>query len=257
MIVRCGLMRKAFGGPAAGGRFLGEVRAAAPKGMTLLETIIATTIFAAMIVSALGLLSQVVNTADTDMAQTFAEDQVQNAADAIVMDLKETSPQLCSFYSFTEDGRQQTAIVFPCARNQNGRFIYKNGTAVSPVPIWQSVRIYCYAGDPAAGRDDGFIFRYDDYSPRSYTNPITVTQLTDSQIRLSDGTVFSRQGALSANQRRTILPGRFIALWAERDATTGKIRMNVQSRFRQKGGPVGRENITVTLSNEVLSRNRN
>ncbi|MCX7806544.1 MAG: type II secretion system GspH family protein [Planctomycetota bacterium] len=227
------------------------------KGMTLLEVVIATTIFAAMIVAALGLMGQVVDTADTDMSQAFAEEQVQNAADTIVLDLKETSPQLCWFYQFTEDGRNQTAIVFPCARNQAGRFIYKVGTNVSPTPVWQSIRVYCYAGDPAAGRDDGYIYRYDDYNTRSYTNPITVTSITSAEIRLSDGTRFNRTGSLSANQTRTIVQGRFTSLSATRDATTGKIRMNVQSRYRQRGGPLGTDFITVTLSNEVLSRNRN
>ena len=235
----------------------GSVTAGCLRGMTLLEVTIATTIFAAMVVAALGLMGQVVDTADTDMSQTFAEEQVQNAADTIVMDLKETSPQLCSFYQFTEDGRNQTAIVFPCARNQAGKFIYKVGTTVNPTPIWQSIRVYCYVGDPSTGRDDGYICRYDDYNARSYTNHITITSITPSEIRLSDGTRFSRTGALSANQTRTIISGRFISLSATRDATTGKIRMNVQSRYRQRVGPMGTDFITVTLSNEVLSRNRN
>jgi len=142
-------------------------------GYNLLEVIIASTIFALVIAMVMGMLGRAVGSAQMDLNQTHVEDQVQNAVDRIIQDLKETSPAKVSFFQFAEDGRSHTAIAFPCARDLTDNFIYKVAGDVQQRPVWQCIRVYCYVGEP--GINGGWIRRYDDHSPRSYTNPISVT----------------------------------------------------------------------------------
>jgi type II secretory pathway pseudopilin PulG len=244
-------------------------------GVTLIEVTIASVVFGLMIVLLMGMLGRAMGSAEMDLSQTYAEDNVQNAVDTIIHDLKETSPAKVSFFQFVEDGRTQTAIVFPSARDQNNQFVYKIGAEVQSQPVWQCVRVYCYV--PQNGRDDGYIYRYADYSPRSYTNPITVSTISATQIKLSDKTTFQRDGTVGANQSIITLSGRFSQLESAVPATEGPadfvmdpdlidfaiqdqqvrplrltVRSEVDHRFPGLAGSV-----ITTLTNEVLSRNRN
>ena len=245
-------------------------------GFTLLETVIASAIFALLIALVMGMLGRAIGSAEMDLEQSFIEDQVQNAVDDIIQDLKETDPSMVNFYQFDEDGRTQTAITFPSARDTNGTFIFKVGGEVQNEPVWQSIRVYCYV--QVAGQDGGWIYRYEDFSARGYTNPITVTNVTATTITVSDGTTFNRRGPLGANQSLLRLPGRFVQLVAEVPVDDGEVgweedpdliedvivdkqvrplRMTIRSEVAHKYPGLAGGSVITTLTNEVLSRNRN
>lgn len=245
-------------------------------GYSLLEVLIASSIFSLLIAMLMGMLGRAMGTAQMDLNQTHIEDQVQNAVDRIIQDLKETTPAKVTFYQFMEDGRTQTAFAFPCARDQNDSFTYRVGGVVQNKPVWQSIRVYCYV--PQAGINGGFIRRFDDYSARSYTNSISVTNITATTITLSDGTTFQRNGAVAANQRIIVLGGRFTQLEAAVPAMEGPVdfgldpeliedaiqdqevrplRLTIRSEVAHTFQGLVGGNVITTLTNEVLSRNRN
>jgi len=248
-------------------------------GFTLLEVVIATSIFALLICLVMGMLERAMGSAAMDMEQTYVEDQVQNAVDTVIADLKETSPAKVTFYQFVEGGRGQTALALPSARNLTGSFIYKIGTAVQPQPVWQCVRVYCYV--PQSTGDWGEIKRFEDYSPRSYTNQVAVTNVTANEVILSDGTRFNRRGPQKANQRVVTLFGRFVQLEAGlpapgaveegaafevdpelvengvQDQNIRPLRLTVRSEVAHKYPGLAGSSVITTLTNEVLSRNRN
>jgi prepilin-type N-terminal cleavage/methylation domain-containing protein len=245
-------------------------------GYTLLEVVIASSIFALLIALIMGMLGRAMGSAEMDLSQTFVEDQVQNAVDSIIDDLKETSPAKVTFYQFAENGRPQTAICFPSARDVNGQFIYKVAGQVQSSPVWQCVRVYCFC--PGGGGNGGWIRRFEDYSLRSYTNPISVTSVTTTQIKLSDGTIFQRNGTSSGNQRMTTVPGYFVQMesavpadegpadftldpdlveFAIQDQELRPLRLTIRAEVEHKYPTLRGGSVITTLTNEVLSRNRN
>ena len=246
-------------------------------GFTLLEVIIASIIFALLIVMTMSLLSHSLSTAEMDILQTHVENQVQDAVDVVVQDLKETSPRLRTTYAFAEGGFTQTAICFPTARNQaTGAFIYKKGTVVQSSPVWQAMEIVCYVKNP--NRNDGWVYKYFDYSTtRNYANPVTVTSITSSQIRLSDNTTISRLGALAGNQKRVQVQGRFLQIQAQMPcqvcsfmplpatlvcpscgaSSPGPMQLTVRSSCEHQAATLRGSTVVTTLTNEALSRNEN
>ena len=199
-------------------------RGRASAGFTLLEALIASLIFGLVIVLTLSLCGHAASQAEIDILQTHVENQVQDAVDEIVADLKETSPSLRTAYDFAENGWTQTALVFPTARKrviagdpESGSFIYTDASGqVQSQPQWQGLEVICLA--PNSGGTDGGLFKYVDYAPRSYTGPVSVTAVTGSQIKLSDGTVFfrsKRDGPEGANQLRRQIQGRFLQVMTQ------------------------------------------
>jgi type II secretory pathway pseudopilin PulG len=251
----------------------------ASAGHTLLEVLIASSVLALLICLLMGMLGRAMGSAEMDMAQTYAEENVQNAVDRMIDDLKETSPAKVTFYQFAEGGRPQTALVFPCARDMGGSFVYKQGGAVQPQPVWQSVKVYCYAPEP--GCTWGYVRKYEDFKPRSYTNPISVTSVTSTKIILSDGTQFNRDGTEGPSQRIKPLAGQFVQLEAGlpapgtveegaafevdpelieqaiQDQTVRPLRLTVRSELQNRYPGLSGTTVITTLTNEVLSRNRN
>ncbi len=245
-------------------------------GFTLLETVIASAIFALLIALIMGMLGRAMGSAEMDLAQSFIEDQVQNVVDDMIQDLKETDPSMVNFYQFDEDGHAQTAFTFPSARDAGGDFIYKVGGEVQNEPVWQSVRVYCYVQVP--GQGGGWIYRYEDFNAHNFVNPITVTNVTADTITLNDGTTFSRRGPLGANQSLLRMPGRFVQLVAEVPDDGGEVaweidpalvedviidkqvrplRLTIRSEVEHKYPGLAGSSVITTLTNEVLSRNRN
>jgi prepilin-type N-terminal cleavage/methylation domain-containing protein len=250
--------------------------ARAQAGYTLLEVVIASSIFALLIAMVMGMLGRATGSAEMDLEQTHIEDQVQNAVDAIIDDMKETSPADVCFYQFTEEGRSQTALCFPCARDINNDFIFMVGGQIQSRPVWQCIRVYCWSSD-GSGRG-GWIRRYEDYSLRSYTNPVSVTNVNANTIQLSDGTTFQREGPAGADQRITFVPGRFVQMeaavppdsgpvtftvdpdlieFAVQDQQLRPLRLTIRSEVAHKFPGLAGGSVITTLTNEVLSRNRN
>jgi len=220
-----------------------------PRGFTLIEVMVAMGVFGVVILFTFSTLNQAANEASIDTKSTKIEDQLQYSVDTIIQDLKETSPSLVSLFSF--EGQTQTAIVFPTARDQNGQFyLYKAGETVQSTPDWQGVKVYAYAPDPT-GQTDGRICCYGDYNWHSYTNPITVAALDAGTIRLSDGTSFSRTGAAKNGQQIRPLAGEFASLTA---TGTSPITLTVTSRLHHQAYDI---DVPMSLTNEVMSRNRN
>ncbi len=245
-------------------------------GYNLLEVVIASSIFGLLIAMLMGMFGRAMGSAEMDLNQTHIEGQVQDAVDRIIQDLKETTPAKVTFYQFVEDGRAQTAFAFPCARDQNDSFIYRSGGAVQNQPVWQSIRVYCYITQP--GINGGFIRRYDDYTLRSYTNSISVTNITATTITLSDGTKFQRDGTVAANQKILVLGGLFVQLEAAvpvmeeavdfaidpdliedaiQDQEVRPLRLTIRSEVAHRFPGLVGGSVVTTLTNEVLSRNRN
>lgn len=240
------------------------------RGFTLLEVVISMSLLGIIMAAALALLLGTVETADTDLLLTHAESDVQNAADEIVTDLKETAPNLCAFYNFQDppsapaaDQTAQTVIVFPSARRRaDNSFIYKDSKGeVQPGPVWQSVRVYCFARDP--GQTTGSIYCYNDYSVTTFTDPVTVAAVTDNTITLQNAakktvcTLNRRTGAVGAQQTRVRLKGSFTQMLTE-GSDPEPIRLTVVAECPQQVAVLrGSQNLQAVLTNEVLSRNRN
>ena len=220
-------------------------------GVTLLETLVASGIFALLIGMVMGMFARLVTSSEMDILQTQVENQVQDAVDDVVRDIKETAPILYSSYDFTEGGYTQSALCFPTARDKaKAQFTYKIGTVVQSQPVWQAMEVVCYVKNPNS--TDGWLYKYTDYNAHSYVNPIKVSSVTTSQITLSDGTKFSRLGTLSANQKRVQIQGRFIQVMTQ---GTSPVQLTVRSACKEKvirGGL-----LITTLTNEALSRNHN
>jgi prepilin-type N-terminal cleavage/methylation domain-containing protein len=245
-------------------------------GFTLLEVVIASSIFALLICLLMGMLGRAMGSTEMDVRQTLTEDQVQNAVDDIIQDLKETSPAKVTFFQFVDDGRTQTAITFPCARSETNDFVFTVSGQVQYQPVWQCVRVYCFVSEP--NMLGGWIKRYDDYSVRSYTNPITVSNITASTITLSDGTTFNRGGPAKADQKIVTVPGRFFQMESAVPADEGPtdftmdpdlidfavvdqeirpLRLTIRSEVEHQYPGLAGGTVVTTLTNEVLSRNRN
>ncbi len=229
-------------------------------GFSLLEVVIAMGIFSLVLTGTFLLCRDAASQSSADMLQTHAENQVQEAVDLIVKELKETSPVLRSSYDFTEGGWTQTALVFPTARRrvvagdpQSEKFVYTDASGnVQSEPCWQGIEVICYAPNP--GGSDGGLFKYVDYGAHSYVAPITVVAITASQIRLSDGTVFNRtprDGPKGALQDRITIQGSFVQVMTQ-GVDPVQLTIRAQSRNEKMRGMV-----TTTLTNEALSRNHN
>ncbi|HOX05724.1 MAG TPA: type II secretion system protein [Planctomycetota bacterium] len=253
-------------------------------GFTLLEIIVAMSIFAIVAVLTLGMLKRSAETASMDLIQTHTENQVQEAVDSIVRDLKETSPALCTFANFNDaQGRAQTAICFPTARARaSGAFQTESMGVISGRPVWQGAVVYAIG-------PDGVIFKYVDYSARAYTGPLYVSAVTanDITVCMPDGTVtavFSRVNRPAAGGPQTAVPlqGRFRQLAAQMSRTTcwncstefipmppgftcptcaqagaGAIQLTVSSEIEHRTSQLSGTNVITTLTNEALSRNQN
>ncbi len=163
-------------------------------GFSLLEVTIASTIMGLIILACLDFLAASSNFYSVDTNQTHLEWRLQYALDDIVSDLKETKPDRVEVFDFVDGpgGLNQTAIVFPTARNSNDQFIYTDGTgAVQAHPVWQGIAVYAFYSDKPG--EPGFLCKYIDYSTtRNYETAITITAITATTITLSDGTTFNR-----------------------------------------------------------------
>jgi hypothetical protein len=162
------------------------------------------------------------------------------------MYLLESRPSLVAFYTYTRDGRNQTAISFPTARNRQGNYVLMDADGnVFGTPLWQAVCVYAYA--------DGMVRRYMDFSPRSYGSPISVISIDETQMRLSDGTVFNLDGTpLNANQ----------AIWplldnARRFEAQDAIPVQLTVEAGVVVDQVADEVFIVTLDTGILARNHN
>lgn len=222
-------------------------------GFTLMEVMFTSAILAIVMVICLAFLVQTTDVTSMDAVQTYAENQVQEAADEIVRDLKEAAPALCSFYHFPTASPVDTAICFPSARDQTGRdgnFVYTRSGEVQPYPVWQCIQVYCRA-------PNGKLFRFRDYTAtRDYTFAITVTSVTDTTITLSDGTTFNRVGTAGANQTVRELSGIFTQVKTQ---GTSPVQLIVSSTVQHKATSLRGKGSTVvtTLTNEALCRNQN
>jgi prepilin-type N-terminal cleavage/methylation domain-containing protein len=258
-------------------------------GFSLIEVMVAMTIFAMVMALTMVILKWSVEEAGMDLVQTYTENQVQDAVDSIVKDLKETSPALCTFKNFNDaQGRIQTAICFPTARVR-GTDVFKvdNSGTVAGRPVWQGVIVYCIV--PNTGQTNGSIYKYVDYTARAYTGPLYVSSVTDTQITvtLPDGTttaVFSRQNPVvpTANQTAVPLQGRFRQLSAQMSLMTcwncdtefiprpptfacptcgqagaGAIQLTLSSEVQNGVAQLRGTSVITTLTNEALSRNQN
>jgi prepilin-type N-terminal cleavage/methylation domain-containing protein len=258
-------------------------------GFTLIEVMVAMSIFAIVMALTMGILKWSVEEAGTDIIQTYTENQVQEAVDQIVRDLKETSPALFTFDDFTDaNGLRQTAICFPTARaRSNNVFQVDVGGTVLGKPVWQGVMVYLVS--PNAGKDSNTIYKFVDYSARSYTGPLRVSQVTATQVTvvMPDGTVtavFPRQNRFAVTGNQTMLPlqGQFRQLTAQMSEMVcwncdtqfiptppgfacpkcgqtgaGAIQLTVSSEINESTGQLRHASVITTLTNEALSRNQN
>lgn len=229
------------------------------RGHTLLEVTLASALLGVTIFVALEFLGQMSDAHGLTVARTEMQRRLQFGLDQIVSDLKETNPGKVQIHDFTDGpgNASQTAIVFPTARDQNGQFIFTAGGAVQLEPVWQGVAVLAFYG-PTAG-EPGMLCRYVDYGSHNYSNDITVTSLTATQITLSDGTVFQRSlVGQSGNQIGTVLAPHFAQLVRDPAPPAAVVwplclKLTAQKAMRELGG----ESITVVSSTGVMARNEN
>jgi Zn finger protein HypA/HybF involved in hydrogenase expression len=251
--------------------------------------VVAMTIFAIVMALTMGILRWSVEEAGMDIVQTHTENQVQEAVDRIVWDLKETSPSLFTFRDFVDaNNLRQTAICFPTARARGtGDFTVETGGTVPGHPVWQGVVVYFIA--PNTGQSNGTIFKYVDYTARAYTGALHVSQVTSTQVTvvMPDGTVaavFPRSNRFAVNGNQTMEPlqGQFRQLSAQMSRMTcwncsrefvptppsfacpgcgqagaGAIQLTLSSEIDRSTGQLRNASVITTLTNEALSRNQN
>ena len=165
------------------------------RGLTIIEMMIATAVAGVVILISIFSVTSAARSARFNIVHSHYESRLQTALDDVSMYLLESRPSLVSFYPYSRDGRNQTAIVFPTARNRQGNYVLMDEDGnVSGTPLWQAIAVYAYS--------DGMVRRYMDFRPRSYGSPISVVSMDEEQMRLSDGTTFNLNGKpLNANQQ--------------------------------------------------------
>ena len=215
-------------------------------GFTIIELMIALAAAGIVVAASLVAMTRIHDDAGLSTAYWQCESRLQMALDDVSTYLLETRPSLVSFYTYNRDGRQHTAISFPTARDRDGNFVLRdeNG-AVAAVPHWQGIVVYAYA--------DGFVRRYIDYSERSYSSPVSITNITSTQIILNDGTRFNLDGTpRNSNQRvMTVLDHarRFVA------ENTTPIHLIMEAEIVLTRPP--QQTYVITLDTGILARNNN
>ncbi|MBN1808463.1 MAG: prepilin-type N-terminal cleavage/methylation domain-containing protein [Planctomycetes bacterium] len=245
------------------------------RGFTLLEMMIATAIIAAVIGLSMILLHQASSTTRVNMLQTHYEGRLQEALDDITMRIIETSPGKVSLFAYDLDGQRHTAITFPSARGMDGNYVLVDEMGiVSAVPHWQCIVVYAYHG--------GMVRRYEDYTPRSYTNVAYVTNVGAATMDVWDGSTtiqFNLDGTpMNANQKIEPILDQARRLFAHEEQEVGDPQvppnppdllpvppiyeslnppLNLVIEAEIQVGIRGRETLVVRLDTSVLARNQN
>lgn len=165
-------------------------------GFTLLETLIASTLLAALLILMLSISTT--GTESYSFASTLVDTQVllHRQLEGIFGELLESNPGYIWVSTFADplrSGQNRQAITYVSARSKGGQFVVSNGS-----PSWQSVVTYCpytwtdidgtkievlrryeYTGAPSAYTDESFAFTF----------AATTTQLT-----MPNGVTFTRSG---------------------------------------------------------------
>lgn len=232
-------------------------------GYTLLEIALASTVMAVLSLLCMEFMDENTKLHVLNVTKVDMERRLQFAIDNIVNDLKETNPAKVQVWDF-QDGPGnvwQTAIVFPTARDDTGEFIFTNGGEVQSEPVWQGIAVYAFYGPTA--NEPGRLMKFVDYTPgRSYTNPIEVASITDTQIVLNDnlGTTFDRTTkSVAGVQHRLILMEDLAQLVREEPDPPAAMQLPLILKLvaQKEISELGGEDIQVMSSTGVLSRNEN
>lgn len=215
-------------------------------GFTIMEMMIAIAVAGVIFALSLVATTNIHDTAGLSTVYWSYESRLQRALDDVSFYLLESRPSLVSFYTYERDGLEHTAIVFPTARNRSGTFVFQDEHGdVWATPLWQAIVVYAYA--------DGIVRRYMDFSPRSYSSPFTVMDITDTEIVLSDGTRFNLNGVPKDNSQQ-VFPvldqaRRFVA------EDTVPIHLVIEAALTIERPPA--QTFIITLDTGILARNYN
>lgn len=216
------------------------------KGLTIVEMMIATAVAGAVILISIFTVTSAARSARFNIVHSHYESRLQTALDDVAMYVLESRPSLVTFHPYVRDGRNQTALAFPTARNRQGNYVLMDaGGNVSATPLWQAMVVYAYA--------DGMVRRYMDFSPRSYGSPISVVSVGETQMRLSDGTVFNLDGT-PVNANQLIMP---VLDNARRFEAVSAVPVQLRVEAGVVVDEVGEEVFIVTLDTGILARNHN
>ncbi|MEK7448946.1 MAG: prepilin-type N-terminal cleavage/methylation domain-containing protein [Planctomycetota bacterium] len=157
-------------------------------GMTLIEMMVAFSIIGIVGASALTLYLTGVDSYETASAYVTAETFIQIKLDEVMDELAETAEANLTIYSWIDPllgTDMQEALCFSSARNAAKVFVTNNGR-----PQWQSVVVIA----PYSQSGRGQIRRYESFG--TYTFPLSITNISNAQITLSNGIIFNRSSGL-------------------------------------------------------------
>lgn len=211
------------------------------KGFTLLELVIGASLLAVIIGGAIAVYSTALDTYHTGDAIIHAQMMIQIKMDQMVAELEETSEQNLTLYSWVDPklgAGLQEAICFSSARDQAGNFITLNGQ-----PQWQSVVVYAPYTNP--NHDNiGEIKRYEDFGIHNF--PITIEDITETEIILSDDTRFLRSSGSAILSDLSTLDAQ-----ALRVTTLNPLSLEIQMTVKLPKG----HQVNISLQTYVSCRN--
>lgn len=156
----------------------------ANSGMTLIEMMATVFLIPVVLGGVLQLYLVGVDTYESGNAYTTSETLLQIKLDQIMDELAETAEANMTIYSWVDPMlgiESQNALCFSSARDAAGVFVTQNGR-----PDWQSLVVFA----PYSQSNRGQIRRYESFG--NYTFPVNITDITATQIVLSNGVVFER-----------------------------------------------------------------
>ncbi|MBI4713137.1 MAG: prepilin-type N-terminal cleavage/methylation domain-containing protein [Planctomycetes bacterium] len=213
------------------------------KGMTLLELMISVSLLAVILGGVLSLYLAGIETYETGSAYATAEMMLQLKLDEVMDEVAETAEPNLAIYSWVDPlfapvTETQEAMCFSSARNAAGQFVTNNGR-----PVWQSVVVLA----PYLESGRGQIRRYESFGV--YTFPISVTNISNTTITLSNGVTFNRDAGriILGNVEKLDTQ----AMWV--DASQNPISISIRVKVYLPKGEIK----TVTLQSFIDCRNAN
>ena len=169
------------------------------KGFTLLESIIASGIFAMVslitLTSFTSMSTQMALHTNVSYQQTFGNVQLNK----IVAELSETKMSgVCVSYINNTDipADLRFALSFPTARDADGKF---STSESSPIPVWQGVVLYysdlAWKAPLSSMPDTYCLYKTTVYG--TFTYPLSVAAVSATELTLSNGDVIDK-GAFTA-----------------------------------------------------------
>lgn len=161
------------------------------RGFSLLEVVIASAIFAVLVVALYSLLSASTRFTETELSLRHAQFQLQERMNQIWAEMRESSPSLIRVHSFADSAmptQNQTLVVMVSARNAANQFQVEFAQ-----PQWQKLVVYAPYFNTALNM--GELRRYEvTPAPAEFTDPATTPTISVTSGTLELGSVSVPRG---------------------------------------------------------------